>query len=331
MNRIFIALTATIICFQLSAQDKANVIAHRGYWQASGSAQNSIAALTLASDINVYGSEFDVHLTSDDIPVIYHDGKIDSIDIQRSPYSAIKDLKLPNGESLPTLREYLEAAKCTSIQLILEIKPHATPERNRKAADIAVELVKEKQLLHRTEFITFNLDAGRELIRIAPGSDVYYLNGDLQPQALKTIGFAGLDYNYGVMQKHPEWFREAKTLGLKINVWTVNDTTVMREMLDMGADFITTDKPIDAMSFISAYGNAANSSIGLAHEDRTKIQTYNGSLHVSTPAETTAQIYTLAGQLVKTVYCQTGATSVNLAKGLYFVRIQENTYKIEVN
>ena len=38
--------------------------------------------------------------------------------------------------------------------------------------------------------------------------------------------------------------KEAKDLGLLVNVWTVNDPKVMQEMIDMKADYITTDKPL---------------------------------------------------------------------------------------
>jgi glycerophosphoryl diester phosphodiesterase len=239
------------LCLSLAAQDKAQVIAHRGYWQSRGSAQNSIAALEHAGLIRAYGSEFDVHLTSDDVPVVHHDGTIQGVEIQKTTYAAIKDFVLSNGEKIPTLREYLEAAKHVEpSRLIFELKPHETPERNREAARISVDLVREKKLQSRTEYVTFNQDAGNELIRLAPEADVYYLSGDLSPAELKTLGYAGLDYHYDVMKEHPQWFREAKALGLGVNVWTVNDTTLMREMINAGADFITTDIPSDALKFI---------------------------------------------------------------------------------
>ncbi|MDR2920572.1 MAG: glycerophosphodiester phosphodiesterase [Tannerella sp.] len=227
------------------------VIAHRGFWKSDGSAQNSIVALEEANRMNLYGSEFDVHMTVDGVLVIFHDNKINEVEIQNMPYAVIKDSLLSNGEKIPTLREYLEAAKRTNIQLIFELKPHATPERNREAARASVELINEKNLAHRTEYITFNLDAGKELIRLAPEAKIYYLNGELSPQELKDLGFAGLDYHYNVLKQHTEWFADAKKLGLGINVWTVNDTTLMREMIDLGADFITTDIPVDALEFIS--------------------------------------------------------------------------------
>jgi glycerophosphoryl diester phosphodiesterase len=105
-------------------------------------------------------------------------------------------------------------------------------------------------LTDRTEYITFNLDAGKELIRISPQTPVYYLNGELSPAQLKELGFAGLDYHIGVMQKHPEWFGQAKELGLKINVWTVNDSALIKELMDKGADFITTDVPDKALEVV---------------------------------------------------------------------------------
>lgn len=250
-----LTLLTLLTCLPLAAQDKPLVIAHRGYWQSRGSAQNSIAALIRADEIKAYAAEFDVHLTADDILVVNHDPAIEGFEIQKSAYTALKDLVLPNGEKIPTAREYLEAARRTQLKLVFELKPHATPERNREAAQISVELVKEKKLLPRTEFITFNLDAGKELIRLAPEADVYYLNGELSPKELKELGFAGLDYHYDVMRKNPQWFKEAKALGLGINVWTVNDTALIGEMTDAGADFITTDVPNDALKWIGTTYN----------------------------------------------------------------------------
>jgi glycerophosphoryl diester phosphodiesterase len=57
----------------LSAQQ---IIAHRGYWKTNGSAQNSIEALMQADAIKAYGSEVDIWLSSDGIPVVNHDAEI---------------------------------------------------------------------------------------------------------------------------------------------------------------------------------------------------------------------------------------------------------------
>ncbi|WP_075965239.1 glycerophosphodiester phosphodiesterase [Parabacteroides massiliensis] len=247
-------LLCVLMVVPVSAKKKTKVIAHRGYWKTEGSAQNSIRSLERANEIKVYGSEFDVHLTSDNVPVVFHDRKINGMEIQTTPYAELKDLKLPNGETLPTLEQYLDRAKkLKKTKLIFELKSHATPQRDREAAKIAVDLVNGKKLAKRTEYIAFSLEAAKELHRLSPKTPVYYLNGDLSPKQLKELGFAGFDYHYKVMQKHPEWFAEAKDLKLKINVWTVDDPQVMKEMIESGVDFLTTDYPEEAQKAVHLY------------------------------------------------------------------------------
>ena len=73
--------TACLCLAALSIQAQTQVIAHRGYWKAEGSAQNSLASLRKAAEAKVYGSEFDVQMTADGIVVVNHDNKIVDYDI----------------------------------------------------------------------------------------------------------------------------------------------------------------------------------------------------------------------------------------------------------
>ena len=133
-------LLALLLATTVSAKGKTKVIAHRGYWKTEGSAQNSIRSLELAKEIKVYGCEFDVHLTADNVPVVFHDQHINGKDIQKTSYAELKDHKLPNGETLPTLEQYLKRAKKVKrIKLIFELKSHATPERDREAHEGAYQ------------------------------------------------------------------------------------------------------------------------------------------------------------------------------------------------
>lgn len=245
LKTTIVVLLCALMALPVVAKDKTKVIAHRGYWKTEGSAQNSIRSLELADQVKAYGSEFDVHLTSDNVPVVHHDMDIQGLNIQQTPYAQLKDLKLDNGETLPTLEQYLDRAKkLKNTKLIFELKVHDTPERNREAARIAVDMVKKKGLAKKTEYITFSLDAGKELIRLAPKAEVAYLSGNLSPRELKDLGFTGLDYQFNVLRQHPDWIPEAKDLGLTINVWTVDEEDVMKEMIENGVDFITTDEPV---------------------------------------------------------------------------------------
>ena len=93
----------------LQAQTK--VIAHRGFWNTEGSAQNSLTSLRKAAEARLYGSEFDVQMTADSIIVVNHDNAIGGYIIEKTPYSKIKSLKIKNGEYLPTLQSYLKEAR----------------------------------------------------------------------------------------------------------------------------------------------------------------------------------------------------------------------------
>ena len=248
------SIACLAIASWVAAKSPMKVIAHRGYWKTEGSAQNSLRALEKAAEVKVYGSEFDVHLTADNVLVVNHDNDIQGKPIQTSTYAELKDLKLPNGECIPTLEQYLLKAKekgNRKVRLIFELKPHQTPERNQEAARRCVEMVNQLKVAKRTEYISFTLDACKELISQAPKADVYYLNGELSPKELKELGFAGLDYHYKVLRSHPEWAQQCKAMGLKSNVWTVDDTAVMREMRDMGVDFLTTNQPEEALQIMN--------------------------------------------------------------------------------
>lgn len=106
-----------------SAMAQVKVIAHRGHWNSQGAAQNSIAAMQNAKKADVWGSEFDVHITTDGTVVVNHDDDIHGIIIENAKYADIKNLKLANGEPIATLKSYLEAGKkLAPMQLILEIK-----------------------------------------------------------------------------------------------------------------------------------------------------------------------------------------------------------------
>ena len=120
-----------IVAFQSvwAAKPQTKVIAHRGFWETENSAQNSIASLKKAGAIKCYGSEFDVQMTADGVLVVFHDAKVQGKVIEDTPYDSLKMIRLANGEAIPTLEEYLQAAKkIGKTRLILEIKPHATSQ-----------------------------------------------------------------------------------------------------------------------------------------------------------------------------------------------------------
>ena len=238
----------------LMAQTK--VIAHRGYWDCEGSAQNSIASLQKAQELNIYGSEFDVWITSDGVLVVNHDAAIEGLRIEDTPYSQLKDIRLKNGEELPTLEAYLQQGrKGVKTRLILEIKPHGSKEKEDKAVAAVVEMVEKTGMKKQTEYISFSLNICKEIVRLSPKSEIAYLNGDLAPHELKALKINGIDYHLSVLQKNRHWIDEAHKLKMKTNVWTVNREEDMLEMIIAGVDFITTDQPVLAKGMVQKTKN----------------------------------------------------------------------------
>ena len=220
------------------------VIAHRGAWKAKSLPQNSLASLKQAVAIGAHGSEFDVHITSDDSLVVNHDDDFKGMRIEKTSYSELETEKLSNGEKLPTLREYLEEGlKQRHTKLILEIKKADSQERTLELTREAVALVEEMNAENWVDYITFDYEAGKLVHKLAPKAEIAYLTGDVSPVKAKKDGYTGLDYHFSKYKENPQWIPQAHKLGMTINGWTVNSEEDMRYMIDQGAEFITTNEP----------------------------------------------------------------------------------------
>lgn len=204
-----------------------------------------------AEKIQVYGSEFDVYLTNDGVPVVSHAPSINGLKIQDVPFQSVS-----GAADLLTLIDFLDAAKQTGrIKLILDLKAHPEADVNRASARICVAAVEDRQMQDRVEYLAFSISGGRELVRIAPYAQVYYIGEDLPPAEVKASGFAGLGHDYHIILQRTNVFGEAKDEGMKLNIFTVNDTTLIREMADREVDFITTDYPVEALEIIEMIEN----------------------------------------------------------------------------
>ncbi|WP_290508134.1 glycerophosphodiester phosphodiesterase family protein [Algoriphagus sp.] len=237
-----------LISFASVAQSpfiKNKVIAHRGAWKNNAFPQNSIASLREAIRLGCEGSEFDVWMTADEVLVINHDAEFEGMEIEQVTYKELLTKTLPNGEKIPTLKEYLqEGMKQNKTKLILEFKPSGiSVARSEKIGELVVKTVHELHAEDWVEYITFSYEGGLKAIATDPEAKVSYLTGDKSPSQLRSAGFYGFDYNFRILKMKPEWIQEARELGLITNSWTVNDPETMTWLLDQGIDQITTDEP----------------------------------------------------------------------------------------
>ena len=244
MKKLIFSAALLLAGGAVAAQPK--VIAHRGYWTAPESAQNSLASFTKADAVGVYGSEIDVWLTADNKLIVNHDRKYKGtdIDMEKSTAKEITAIVLPNGENIPTFDAYLKlVASKPDTRLILEMKSLSDYNREDLAAEKIVRELKKYMVLERTDIIAFSINACLAFKKLLPDTRIYYLNGDLPPKSIKKLGLAGIDYSMGVLRKHPQWVKEAHELGLEVNVWTVDSEEDMKYFIGLGVDYITTDYP----------------------------------------------------------------------------------------
>lgn len=141
------------------------IVAHRGVH--TSAPENSIEALEIAMENNLYGSETDVVRTSDGTLVINHDNYFNNsthkstsdpsaTSIPGNKYATIKDFTLTNGEQLPTLAMYLQAYKdylsanpnCKT-KLIIEIKQGKDDNATTVVAAAAFDQVNQADLFDK--------------------------------------------------------------------------------------------------------------------------------------------------------------------------------------
>lgn len=249
-NVIKFVVLSTLFSSTLWAQKTINswnnnkVIAHRGAWKLNNFPENSIASLKQAIKLKCYGSEFDVHMTLDSVLVINHDAEFMRLPIAKTTYDTLLTRKLPNGENIPSLENYLKTGmKQKQTKLILEIKPqNLGAETDLKLAHKVMEMVKCLKAQPWVEYISFSYAICTELIKQMPNAKVSYLGGEIAPEKLKADGFAGLDYHFSVLKKN-DWITEAKKLGLTTNAWTVNTSEDMQWLINNKTDYLTTNEP----------------------------------------------------------------------------------------
>lgn len=110
----------------------AQPFAHRGFHSEHlGLPENSLSAFREAINRG-YGVELDVHLSADGIPIVFHDEELDRMTgvegkIDALTLAELKRLSLiPNGESIPTLKEALHEI-AGKFPVLVEVKNYGQP------------------------------------------------------------------------------------------------------------------------------------------------------------------------------------------------------------
>ena len=260
------------------------IAAHRGGAQLWP--ENSLTAFRQAIALGVDLIELDVRLSADGQVVVIHDGTLNRtttgsgpVDAQSAAALASLRLKGPHGEiaeGVPTLVQVLELLASSTTGLLLEFKSPGISVAYERRGDRVVaiagpryEQLEENTLAvlaasglgARTTLMAFNPDVLRRLGELAPGHRRSLLVGAghvtmAQATPEDTIEWArelgATDVGLEHTLLSPRVVARARSAGLALGVWTVNDEAAIVSALELGVDALTTDRPDLALRLAAA-------------------------------------------------------------------------------
>ncbi len=216
------------------------VFAHRCvHNNTKGPYENSLEALKKTQTYGVHGAEFDVWITTDGYVVVHHDATVSGKNIQNSRWSDLKNIKLPTGEHLPLLSEFLDQGLAyPGVILNFEIKAHTDNDRNRVCADSVAVMLNARNMVSQCRMMSYSTVALDELRRKVPALQLDYLGTD-DPSFPQGKGYNGISYNMNLLSAHPDWVARCHAAGMKVCTWTPSSSQDIMTFINLGVDYIT--------------------------------------------------------------------------------------------
>jgi glycerophosphoryl diester phosphodiesterase len=233
-------------------------IAHRGYRELGP--QNSMLAFTLATKVGAKALECDVQITSDGVPIVYHDDTLDTLtsgtgtiasntlaQVQAAQYTELAGTNIQSSVSIPTFEEFLQYAKRANVLIVPEIKGYRTQ------ADISllVDLINLYELQDRAVLQSFNFSDLEAVRLLTQEIRIGFLSGSIDPliyediiDQLAVLGKAGILWSSGALISTPAIVTYAKENGLFIQAFTIRDVVLVEELLAIGVYALITDTPL---------------------------------------------------------------------------------------
>jgi glycerophosphoryl diester phosphodiesterase len=231
----------------------AEIIAHRGY--SARAPENTLAAIDAAVAAGADAVEFDLHVSADGAPVLFHDDTLrrttnGSGRVADKTLHELSDLDAGSwfgagfaGEVVPTFTAALDRGMGRIARFYPEIKGY----RNRTDLDTIIESVVERGLLEHTVFISMDWEALSHLRSIHPDVGLGYIVEKVARAPDGIARAAGdpnalLDFDARILLHHPDLAGQATSHGIPLAVWTVDDAAAASRLHDLGVPRITTNR-----------------------------------------------------------------------------------------
>jgi len=250
----------------VQSNDDFGTIAHRGF--ASKAPENTFASFDTAIENNFLYIETDVQLTSDNIPVIIHDEKVDRTSDGKGKVSekTLTDIKkLDAGswfsskyknEKIPTLSELLKKYN-NKIHLVLELKSDQSDLPKQVSALIENEnwdkiAGNPMSQIPGLTIVSFHLEQLLRSIELMPVVRHGWLVGELTDTDIdiaSKLGIQGI-FPYAKMTSEHS-VKYAKEKGLFVAVWGIQNAEEVVMLKKIGVSAVTTDWPDQIQEYLN--------------------------------------------------------------------------------
>lgn len=227
--------------------------AHRGF--SRDGLENSLQAFKNAAELGYGYVETDVHTTSDGVVMLVHDETLDRVTdgsgaIKDHTYAELQKVHIGGKELIPTLDELLTALPDICINIDIKDASSILPLK---------EVLDRHEAYDRVCISSFSDKRIMAFEALVPGRNITKSAGKFRVGAFVVLGRLGLTWplkwilrDVDALQVPVRYGRipvvtaasvaRAHRLGLQVHVWTINETTDMDELLDLGVDGVMTDR-----------------------------------------------------------------------------------------
>jgi glycerophosphoryl diester phosphodiesterase len=233
------------------------IIAHRGF--SAIAPENTLAAFDLAIKHGANSIEFDLQLSADGVPIIFHDATLDRITQSSGKVGekTLAELKMLDagawfsdrfaGEKIPTLQAALGILKNVDSFLYFDVKPDCDWS-DLQVADLVNTLIAEG-VKEQSVITSFNDSFLEQVRQVSPDLLIGHIVAnqvDYATQLAKSVG-AGerlISSQYHVLLNHPSLIESSRKKGVDVVAWTVDSRDDWQKLVDLGVVRIVTNSLI---------------------------------------------------------------------------------------
>lgn len=230
------------------------IMGHRG--TAAWAPENTLASIRKAAELGATWVEFDVMLSGDGRPVLFHDDNLKRLTgldawVAETPYGKLKTLDVGArfasefaGETIPSLEAALDLVWALGLNANIEIK--STPGRDVETAEAALKVVAGAWSQDRpppliSSFSRMSLAAARALQPDWPRGLIARRVPKDWSTVLAALGCASL--HLGSRRLDRRSVARIKRAGYLVAVFTVNQKQRARQLMQWDVDCLITDAP----------------------------------------------------------------------------------------